>query len=124
MNTRIVQHDIPRLPRTPHNTNFAGGRGDGSSPTLGTRTLIDDLVSRDNSSMEACHQGPSSIRRIPVTPRLEASVSTVEKTVGATTPFGVPVEENPGDRGSSVGVGGPEEVYGINGEEVSKEDYL
>ena len=48
----------------------------------------------------------------------------MDRSLGATTPFGVPVEENPGDRGSSVGVGGPEEVYGINSEEVSKEYYL
>ena len=48
-------------------------------------------------------------------------MSTVEKTIGDATPFGVPVEGTPGDKGSFVGVGGPEEVYGINGEEVTKE---
>ena len=48
----------------------------------------------------------------------------MERSAGATTPSGVPVEGTPGDRGIYVGVGGPEEVYGINSEEVSKEYYL
>ena len=45
----------------------------------------------------------------------------MERSVRAMTTFGVCVEGTLGDRGSSVGVGGPEEVYGINGEEVTKE---
>ena len=55
---------------------------------------------------------------------MEELVKTVERSVGAVTPFGVPVEGTPGDRGSSVEVGRLEEIYGINGVEVTKEDYL
>ena len=40
------------------------------------------------------------------------------------TPFGVPMEGNPRDRGSSMGLGGLEEVYRINEEEVTKEEWL
>ena len=74
MNTRRVQRDIPTTPRTPQNTNIAGGRGRGQNLALGRRTFIDDLVARTNSSTGACHQG-SSVRRSPITPRVEASVS-------------------------------------------------
>ena len=56
MNTRRVQHDIPINPRTPQNTDIAGGRGRGRNPTLGRRTFIDDLVDRTNSSTGARHQ--------------------------------------------------------------------
>ena len=45
----------------------------------------------------------------------------MERSVRATTTFGARVEGTPGDRGSSVGLGGPEEVYRIDGEEVTKE---
>ena len=40
------------------------------------------------------------------------------------TPYGVPIEVTLGDKGSSVGLGGPKEVYQINGEEVTKEEWL
>ena len=48
----------------------------------------------------------------------------MERSVGAVTPSGVPVEGTPGDRGIYVGVGGPEEVYGINGEKLTKEEWF
>ena len=44
----------------------------------------------------------------------------MERSVGATTPSGVPVEGTSGDRGSYVGVGGPKEVYGISSEKLTK----
>ena len=55
MNTRRVHRDIPKTPRTPQNTNIAGGRGHGQNPGLGRRKFIDDLVSRTNSSTGAHH---------------------------------------------------------------------
>ena len=45
----------------------------------------------------------------------------MEISVRAVTTSGVCVEGTLGDRGISVGVGGLEEVYGVNGEEVTKE---
>ena len=101
MNTRRVQRDIPKTPRTPQNTNIVGGRGRGRNTTLGRRTFIDNLVSRTNSSTISRHQG-SSIRRSPINPRVEASVSIVENTGKAVTPSGVPAEE---DIVSAVGAG-------------------
>ena len=118
MNTRRVQCDIPRTRRTPQNTNIAGGRGHGRNPTLGRRTFIDDLVSITNFSIGAFHQG-SSVRRSPIIPRVEASVSTVENVGGAATPLGVPAEE---DRVSVVGAGDRDVVYHINRKEVKKEE--
>ena len=47
------------------------------------------------------------MRSSPISPRSEASVSTVERTIGVATPYGVPVEGTPGDRGSFLGLGGP-----------------
>ena len=77
-------------PKTPQNTNIAGGRGRGRNPSLGRKTFIDDLVARTNSSTRVCHQG-SSARRSPIIPRVEASVSTVENIGGAATPLGAPI---------------------------------
>ena len=89
MNTRITQWDIPR---TPQNTNLEGGRGRGCSPSLGRKTFINELISRSNSSIGAQNQGPSSLRRCLVSPRMETSVSMVETTIGDVTPSSVPVE--------------------------------
>ena len=86
---------------------MAGGRGRGGSPTLGRRTFSDGLLVGDNSSTGARNQGSSYVRRIHVSPRVEESMSKVEKTVGVVTPSGVPMEGTPGDRGSFVGAGGP-----------------
>ena len=46
MNIRRVKHDHLTTPKTPQNTNNAGGQG----PQLGRRTFIDDLVDRTDSS--------------------------------------------------------------------------
>ena len=92
MNMRRTQWGIPI---TPQNTNLEGGIGRGCSPGLGRKTFIDELVSRVNYSTGARNQGTSSMKRIHVSPRMEASVSTVERTVGAVTPYGVPMEETP-----------------------------
>ena len=51
-------------------------------------------------------------------------MSTMQRTVGAVTPSVVLVEGTLGDRGIFVGFGGPKEVYQINGEEVTKEEWL
>ena len=48
----------------------------------------------------------------------------MERSVRAATTSSVRVEGTPGDRGIFVGVGGPEEVYGINGEKLTKEEWL
>ena len=60
------------------------------------------------------------MRRIHVSPKMEESVSTVERLVGTATPSSVHVEGTPRDGGSSMGVGELEEVYQINEEEVTK----
>ena len=53
MNTRRVQRDQFQTPKTPQDTNSAGGLGRGRGVPLGRRTLIDDLVERTNSSTKA-----------------------------------------------------------------------
>ena len=86
---------------------------------MGRRKFIDDPVATTNSSIRALHQG-SSVRRIPITPRVEASVSIVENTGGAATPSGVSTEE---ERVSVVGAGDRDVIYHINGKEVTKEEW-
>ena len=76
------------------------------------------MVNRTNSSTGARHQ-ESSVRRSLVTPRVAASVSTVENIGGAATPFGVPTDE---DRASALG-SDREVVFHINGKEVTKEEW-
>ena len=78
---------------------------------LGRRKFIDDMVTRTNSSIVAHHQG-SVVRRILVTPRVEALVSIVENTGEVVTPSGVPADE---DKVSVVGAGDREVVYHIDG---------
>ena len=90
---RRVQCDIPINPRTPQNTNSAGGQGHGRNPALGRRTFIDDLVDRTNSSIGAQHQ-ETPIRRIPVTPGVAVSISIVENIGGDATPSDIPAEED------------------------------
>ena len=107
------------IPRTPHNTNVAGGRGHGWNPTLGRRTFIDDLVDRTNSSAGARYQ-ETPIIRIPVTPRVAASVSTMENTRGAATPSDIPAEE---DRVSTTGLADQYLIYHINGKVVTGEEW-
>ena len=116
MNTRRVQRDIPRIPE---NTNFAGGRGCGSNPTLGRRKFIDDFVSRTNSSTGAHHQG-SYVKRIPFTPRVEASISIVDNIRGDATPSGIPMDEY---RVTVVGEGDREVIYHSNRRTATKEEW-
>ena len=103
---------------------MAGGKGHGCSPFLGRKTFINELVVEVNSSTGARNQGPSFVRRSPVSSRMEASVSNLENTVGDVTPYGVPEEGIPIDRGSSMGTGGLEVVYHIDGKEFTKEEWL
>ena len=119
MNMRRVQRDIPINPRTPQNTNIAGGRGRGRNPTLGRRTFIDDLVGRTNSSTRDCYQ-ETPIRRILLTPGVATLVSTVENTQGVVTPSNTPTEE---DRFSTVGSANRDLIYHINGKVVTEEEW-
>ena len=48
MNTRRVKRDHLSTPKTPQNSNSAGGLGRGRGPQLGKRTFIDDLVEKLN----------------------------------------------------------------------------
>ena len=64
------------------------------------------------------------MRRSHVSPKLEASMSTVERIVGAAKPSGVHVEKTPGDRDIFVGIGGPKKVYQIDRNKVTKEERL
>ena len=118
MNTRRTQRETPRI------TNFASGRGHGYNPVLGRPTFIYELIARVDSSTGYLNRISSSVRIIHVPPRLESSVSTMDKSVGATAPPGSPAKCTPKDRGNYVGVGGPKEVYQINGQEVTKEEWL
>ena len=79
MNTIRVQRDHLINPRTPQNTNDSGGQDWGRNTALWRRTFIDDLVDRTNSSTRALYQ-ETPIRRSPVTPGGEASVSPLENT--------------------------------------------
>ena len=119
MNIRRVQHDHRINPRTPQNSNIAGGRGRGRNPALGRRKFIDDLVDRTNSSTGARYQ-ETHIRRIPITIGVVASVSTVENTRGATTPSDTPMEE---DRVSNAGWADLDLIYHINGKVVTEEEW-
>ena len=67
MNTRRVKRDHISTPKTPQNTNSAGGLGCDRGPQLGRRTFIDDLVDRTDSSTRTRHQEPP-IRRNPADP--------------------------------------------------------
>ena len=79
MNTRRVKRDHLPTPKTPQNTNSAGGRGRGRGPQLGRRTFIDDLADRTDSSTRACYQ-ETPIKRSLVDPGAPASRSIVENT--------------------------------------------
>ena len=67
---------------------------------MGRRTFIDDMVDRTNSSTRARHQ-ETPIRRIPITPGVAASISTVENIGGVATPSDFSAEE---DRVSTAGL--------------------
>ena len=71
MNTRRVKRDHITTPKTPQNTNSAGGQGRGRGPQLGKRTFIDDLVHKIDSSTRARYQ-EIPIRRSPADPWVPA----------------------------------------------------
>ena len=119
MNTRRVKHDHLSTPKTPQNTNSAGGLGRGRGPQLGRRTFIDDLVDRTDSSTRACHQ-ETPIRRNPVDPGAPASGSTVENTRAAATSSNFPAEE---DTAVTTGPAGKGPVYHIYGKVVNEEEW-
>ena len=79
MNTRRVKRDHLTTPKTPQNTNSAGGRGRGRGPQLGRRTFIDDFVDRIDSSTRDLYQ-ETPIKRIPADLVVLVSRSTVENT--------------------------------------------
>ena len=112
MNTRRVKHDHLPTPKTPQNTNSAGGRG----PQLGRRTFIDDIVEKTNSSTRDFHQ-ETPIRRIPSDLGVPVSGSTVENTRAAATSSNIPAEE---DKAGTIGPAGRGPIYQIYGKVVTK----
>ena len=119
MNTRRVKCDHLSTPKTPQNTNSAGGRGCGRGPQLGRGRFIDDLVDRTNSSTRACYQD-IPIRSSPVDPGVPASGSIVENTRAATTSSNTPVEE---DKVSTARFADQGPIYHINRKVVTKEEW-
>ena len=119
MNTRRVKCDQLPTPKTPQNTNSAGGLGHGQGPQLGRRTFIDDLVDRTDSSTRAHHQ-ETPIRRDPADPRAPASGSTVEDTRAAATSTNIPARE---DTAVTTGPAGRSPIYQIYGKVVTEEEW-
>ena len=105
MNTRRVKRDHLLTPKTPQNTNSAGGQG----PQLGRRTFIDDLVDKTDSSTNDCHQ-EMPIRRSPADPGVPTSSSTVENTRAAATTSNIPAEE---DKAGTTRPAGRSPIYHI-----------
>ena len=93
MNTRRVKRDQFPTPKTPQDTNSAGGLGRSRGPPLGRRTFIDDLVDRTDSSTRARLQ-ETPIRRNPADPEVPASGSMVENPRAAATPSNIPADED------------------------------
>ena len=118
-NTRRVQRDNIINPRTPQNTNTAGGRGRGRGTELGRRTFIDNLVDRTNSYTRDRYQ-ETPIRRTPTNPGVPASGSIVENTRAAVTSSNTPADE---DKVSTVGSADRDLIYHINGKVVTEEEW-
>ena len=116
MNTKIKEHEIPK------STNFAGGRGHGNNPGLGRETFIDELIAWGDSCTGTLFQRSSLRRGIYILPRLESSVSTVEKLIEVSTHTSK--KWPPKDKGSVVGVRNPEDFFWIKRQEVTKKDWL
>ena len=79
MNMRRVKCDHLPTPKTPQDTNSAGGLGRGRGTPLDRRIFIDELVDITDSSTRS-RQQETPIRRILANPRVPASGSTVENT--------------------------------------------
>ena len=120
MNTRRIKHDQFPTPKTPQNTNSAGGSGRGRGVPLGRRTFIDDLVDRTDSSTRD-HLQETPIRRNPADPEAPASGSTVENPRAAATPSNVPAEE---DTAVTTGPAGRGPTYHIFGKVVTEEEWM
>ena len=116
---RRVKRDQLPTPKTPQNTNSAGGLGRGRGPPLGRRKFIDDLVDRTDSSTIARLQ-ETPIRRNPTDPEAPASGSTVENPRAAATPSNISVDE---DTAVTTGPAGKGPTYHINGRVVTKEEW-
>ena len=119
MNTRRVKRDHISTPKTPQNTNSAGGRGRGRGPQLGRRTFIDDLVDKTDSSTRACHQ-EMPIRRSPANPGALALGFTVENTRAAATSSNIPIGE---EKVGTTGPTGRSPIYHIYGKVVTEEEW-
>ena len=119
MNTRRVKRDHLPTPKTPQDTNSAGGLGHDPGTPLGRRTFIDNLVDRTDSSTRA-HQQETPIRRNPIDPGALALGSTVEITRAAATSSNIPAEE---DTAVTTGPAGRGPTYHINGKVVTKEEW-
>src|SRR5260370_246410 len=111
MNTRRVKCDQFPTPKTPQDTNSAGGLGRGRGVPLGRRTFIDDLVYRADSSTEDRLQ-ETPIRRNPADPGALASGSTVENTRAAATSSAIAADK---DTAVTTGLAGRGPNYHING---------
>ena len=118
MNTRRVKRNQLPTPKTPQNTNSAGGSGRGRGAPLGRRTFIDDLVDRTDSSTRARLQ-ETPIRRNPANPEAPASGSTVENIRVAVTSSAIPAHK---DTAVTTGPVGRGLNYHINGRVVTKEE--
>ena len=90
---RRVKRDQLPTPKTPQNTNSAGGSGRGRGAPLGRRKFIDDLVDRTDSSTRARLQ-ENPIRRNPADPEAPSSGSTVENPRAAATPSNIRADED------------------------------
>ena len=119
MNTRRVKRDQFPTPKTPQDTNSAGGLGRGRGTPLGRRTFINDLVDRTDSSTRA-HQQETPIRRNPADPGAPASRSTVENTRAAVTSSNIHAEE---DTTVTTGPAGRGPTYHIFGKVVTEEEW-
>ena len=119
MNTRRVKRDHLSTPKTPQNTNSAGGLGRSRGPQLGRRTFIDDLIDRTDLSTRACHQ-ETPIRKNPADPMVPSSGSTVENTRVAATSSNILAEE---DTSVTTGPTGRSLIYHIYGKVVTEEEW-
>ena len=119
MNTRRVKRNQFPTPKTPQDTNSAGGLGRGRGVPLGRRTFIDDLVDRADSSTGARLQ-ETPIRRNPADPGALASGSTVENTRATATSSAIPADKDTAVTTRSTGRG---LNYHINGRSVNKEEW-
>ena len=116
MNTKGKECEIPK------STNFVGGICRDSNLGLGRAIFIDEMITRTNSSIRTLYLRTSPGRGSFILPRLEPSISNVEKLTEDLTPTSK--KRPPKYKGIYVGTRNPEEIYRINGQEVTKEEWL